>query len=108
MTGWERPGACSTGACVEVRITDTTVEVRDSKQLISPVLTLDLDEWHRIINSIYRTGHPRCVAIVGNDHIWVGHDTDGNPRTLTFTRDEIRAFVTAVHHGQYRQPAVTR
>ncbi len=103
-----RPGGCEAGSCVEVRFVDAVVEVRDSKQLISPVLTLDLDEWHWVINSVHLNGHPRCVAIVGNDHIWVGHDTDGNPRTLTFTREEIRAFVAGVHHGQYRQPAVTR
>ncbi len=108
MTTEPRPQPCEAGACVGVQITDTGVAIRDTKQLISPVLTLDHDGWRRIVGSVHLASHPRCVAIVGDDYIWVGHDTNGNLTTLTFTHDEIRAFVTAIHHGQHRVPAVAR
>ncbi len=108
MTAESRPVRCSSGACVDARITDTAVEIRDTKQSISPVLTQRFDEWARTLADVHTTGHPRCVATVGDDHIWVGHDADGNLRTLIFDTDELAAFVAALHPGHHRVPAVAR
>ncbi len=108
MTTEPQPNRCEAGSCVDVRITTTAVEIRDTKQSNSPVLTQRFDEWAQTLADIHHTGHPRCVATLGPDHIWVGHDTDGNVRTLAFDADELATFVAAVRQGHYRVPAVAR
>ncbi len=108
MTTEPRPRLCEAGACIGVRITDTAVEIRDTKQSISPVLTVRHDEWARTLADIHHTGHPRCVATLGPDHIWVGRDTEGNVRALVFDAAELATFVTAVRQGHYRVSAVAR
>ncbi len=112
MTGWERPRLCEAGACVEVRITADAVEIRDTKQSISPVLTLDLEEWHRtVLANLYadHNGLPDPVARIDtNTYAWCGHDTDGTRHTLWFDHTEWAAFVAAVRAGQHRVPAVAR
>ncbi len=112
MTAESRPARCSSGACIDVRITDTAVEIRDTKQSISPVLTLGLEEWHHNVLAnllITRNGLPASVARIDNNtYAWCGTTGAGHHTALWFNADEWWTFVDAVRNGQHRVPAVTR
>lgn len=43
--GWQKSSRCETSDCVEVRVDDQEVRVRDSKRPDSPVLTFTHQEW---------------------------------------------------------------
>lgn len=40
------------GACVEARLLDTAVEVRDTKDRGGPTLLVALAEWHRLLTNV--------------------------------------------------------
>lgn len=55
-TGWFKSSHSSGGSngCVEVRLTDTTVHVRDSKNPTGPQFTLTTWAWHSFLTSTSR------------------------------------------------------
>jgi hypothetical protein len=50
--GWRKSTLSGADGCVEVRISDRGVEVRDSKDPSSPVLTFTHHEWRAFVGGV--------------------------------------------------------
>lgn len=49
---WRKARRCDSGTCVEVRVTDNVVGMRDSKDPHGPVLWLTRTEWEDFVAGI--------------------------------------------------------
>lgn len=83
-TAWRVSSRCETGACIEWRLFNGAVEVRDSKNPDGRKLTFTDQQWTGIVG-----------AICG------GADVAQILAPLTFTADEITAFVAGVRAGEF-------
>jgi hypothetical protein len=55
LQAWRRSSlSLDTGNCVEMRLTDSAVEVRDSKDRGGPVLRVSIAQWSGLIDAINR------------------------------------------------------
>jgi Domain of unknown function (DUF397) len=49
---WKKSSRCSSGGCVEVKLDETKVLVRDSKDLRSPELSFGATAWQTFIERV--------------------------------------------------------
>jgi hypothetical protein len=53
-TTWRKSTRSSTnGSCVEVRLSDATVEMRDTKDRTGPVLAFSADAWQSFVAAVH-------------------------------------------------------
>ncbi len=55
-TRWTKSTLCTSGTCIEVAYPDGAVQVRDSKQTNSPVLTFGPAAWRAFIDAVKASG----------------------------------------------------
>lgn len=93
-------------ACVEVRFTGGSVQIRDSKDLgTGPVITVPSADWPEVLaeaSGQRRSGRQAlriAVRADGGADVWSG----ASP-TLSFTQGEWDAFVAGVRDGEFELP----
>lgn len=47
--GWRKSSRCDTNACVEVRLSDGLIQIRDSKDPNGQLLSCTIDEWNAFV-----------------------------------------------------------
>jgi uncharacterized protein DUF397 len=106
---WRRPSRCESGHCVEVKIEDTRVLVRDSKLPDEPGHTYTHEQWRQIVEAVRADEWldglsyfwAQWVNAYDGTIAWIGPHT-----TLHYTRGEIDTFVAAVKLGEFDMTAV--
>lgn len=104
MTANEPP--CSTGACIQVEITATTVEVRDTKRPDLPPIVYSHAAWHQHVAGPLLDDAARIPTPVGHvsddEYAWVGFGAGNERVTHWFVAAEWDAFVKQLRDGAYR------
>ncbi|RLK58379.1 DUF397 domain-containing protein [Actinokineospora cianjurensis] len=103
-TGWHKSSHSDQGnGCVEVRLTDTGAEIRDTKIADSPAITFTRAQWTRWIDEVTAgrlTNDNGAVEVSTTPNAWTVRARD-TTTTLTFTDHEWAAFRAGVADGEF-------
>jgi hypothetical protein len=63
LTGcWRKSSACSETECVEARIMNSTVQVRNSREPQGPILVFTFEEWQAFLEGVARDEFALCLV----------------------------------------------
>ena len=103
---WRRSGYCANGACVEVRLEDGRVLVRDSKNPGEPISFMPQTWMSTVLAPVMLDRLPAFVEPSGGGYVWSGYSVDGEFLRLRFDAGEWEAFTRGVKAGEFNVEAL--
>jgi hypothetical protein len=107
---WSKASASSNNGCVETRLVNETVQMRDSKSPADEAIVFTPDSWAMVLDNVRRDKFQFTVdgvqfTLSTNGGFTVSTPQDGRPIALSFTAREKAAFRTGVIAGEFDLPA---